>query len=108
MIEALARLSTEGLTFYFWGGAALVVTPPAVAVTFLWFLFRTRPESGQEALRRLLGAAAMGLSIAFALGATGVALLQPASPDLFLGLIVFCIVFALFGAGQLYWTEDDY
>lgn len=105
-IEAFARLSSTELSLYFLGAAALIVTPSVVAVAFLWFVFRSRPENGREAVGRLLGAMGMGISIAFALGATGVALLRPTSPDLFLALIVLCFVFAMLGAGKLYWTDE--
>lgn len=105
-IEALAGLTTTELSFYFLGGAALIITPPVVAVSFLWVLFRNRPDNTRSAVGRLLGGLGMGMSIAFALGATGVALLEPASPDLFLALLILCGVFAMLGAGKLYWTDE--
>ncbi|MCB0037922.1 MAG: hypothetical protein KDE51_28005 [Anaerolineales bacterium] len=105
-IEALAGLTTTELSFYFLGGAALIITPPVVAISFLWVLFRDRPDNPRSAVGRLLGGLGMGMSIAFALGATGVALLEPASPDLFLALLILCGVFAMLGAGKLYWTDE--
>ncbi|MBK8432340.1 MAG: hypothetical protein IPL28_14070 [Chloroflexi bacterium] len=104
-IAALLHLTTTDLFLYFLGAAALVAIPPLVGAVVLRMLF-SPVANGRGPLARLLGALGLGLSVAFALGATGISLLRPAPPDLFIALIILCVVFAMLGAGQLYWTEE--
>lgn len=105
-IDGIVHLTSTDLAFYFVGAAALIATPPLVGALLLRFLFSSMPANGAGSIGRLLGALGLGLSVAFALGATGISLLRPASPDLFIALIILCLIFAMLGAGKLYWTEE--
>lgn len=105
--DALNQLTSENLSLFFLGSSALIAGPPLVAAIFLWLVFRVRGDDGTLSIGRLLGAVGMGLAITFALVATGISLLRPTSPDLFIALIILCGVFAMLGAGQLYWNEDS-
>ena len=106
-IGTFFRLTSSDLFLYFLGATALVAIPPLVGVVLLRLLFSALPQGdGQNTLTRIIGVLGLGLSTAFALGATGIALLRPATPDLFIALIILCLVFAMLGAGQLYWTEE--
>jgi hypothetical protein len=100
------RITSSDLFLYFLGAAALVAVPPLVGVVLMRVLFSAVQGDGRGTIGRIIGVLGLGLSTAFALGATGIALLQPASPDLFIALIILCLVFALLGAGQLYWTDE--
>jgi len=104
-IQAFARLSTSEIFFYLAGGATLIATPPLIGTFVIYYLFHSKPDNGRVAMRRIMGAIAITLSIAFALGATGIALLQPASPDIFIALLILCLIFGLLGAGKLYWGD---
>lgn len=106
-VEAFMKLSNSDVLPYLAGGALLMLTPALVGIVVIYYLFRATPGSGRIAARRIVGAIAIVLSITFALGAVGVSLLQAISPDLFIALLILCVIFALFGAGKLYWGEND-
>ncbi len=105
-IETLAQLTTSEILTYFAGGVLLMSLPPLVGLMAVRTIFGSPAQDASEIGRRTLGAVGISLSIAFALGATGVSLLAPASPDIFIILIILCLIFGLLGAGKLYWEED--
>ena len=106
-IDLIAQLSGGEILTYFAGGVLLMSLPPIVGLLAVRTIFGTPAEDSREFGRRTMGAIGISLSIAFALGATGVSLLAPASPDIFIMLLILCLISGLMGAGKLYWEEEQ-
>lgn len=105
-VDTLAQLTTGEIFAYITGAVLLMSLPPVVGLLAVRTIFGSPAENTQEFGRRMVGATGVSLSIAFALGATGVSLLAPASPDIFIILLILCLIFGLLGAGKLYWDEE--
>ena len=105
-IDQLGQLTVSEILAYFAGGVLLMSLPPIVGLMAVRTIFGTPAQDAREVGRRAMGAVGISLSIAFALGATGVSLLAPASADIFIILLILCLIFGLLGAGKLYWEEE--
>ena len=106
-IDLIAQLTTGEVFTYIAGAVLLMSLPPVVGLLAVRTIFGTPAQDTREFGRRMVGAAGISLSIAFALGATGVSLLAPASPDIFIILLILCLIFGLLGAGKLYWDDEQ-
>ena len=105
-VEIIGQLTAGELLTYFAGGILIMSLPPIVGLMAVRTIFGAPAQDAREVGRRAMGAIGISLSIAFALGATGVSLLAPASADIFIILIILCLIFGLLGAGKLYWEDE--